>query len=175
MFKTTQITTPRGADDQDWSELLDEVIKDAEARASADALAVLRVCSVLASDSARAAASEAAGRLAAAGVPDRSWASLVGHPQLLRAWRYHDVFGEQESVGALFDYNGGGHAMMVLIDHSPGGGVQDGWLAAGRRARDLRNRMASEMATHPEAILEDVAASLHLIRSRVDHLLAHRG
>ena len=64
--------------------------------------------------------------------------------------RYHDVFGEQESVGAVFDYNNRDHAMMVLIDHSLGGGVKDGWLAAGRRARCLRDRMASQMTTHPD-------------------------
>ncbi|CAN5591883.1 hypothetical protein BH23ACT6_BH23ACT6_08520 [soil metagenome] len=202
VFRATQTAMPGGPDDQDRSEmltqLLGEVIDHAEALASADALALLRVCSVLGPDSNRAAASDSASRLAAAGVPDRPWASLVGHPRLLQAWRYGDIFQEQESVGALFDYAGRDHAMMVLIDHSLGGGVKDGWVAAGRRARDMRNRVASEMATRSEAIfedlgpaamvdtlgaalarppcpvqpdqVEDVAAYLDLIRSRVDHL-----
>ncbi len=141
VFRATQTAMPGEPDGQDLSEmliqLLDEVIEHAEALASADALALLRVCSVLGPDSTRAAACDSARGLAAAGVGDRPWASLVGRPRLLQAWRYGDIFQEQESVGALFNYAGRDHAVMVLIDHSLGGGNYSGggWVEGQPRGR----------------------------------------
>jgi hypothetical protein len=53
------------------------VIGHAETLASVEALAVLRVCSVLGPGTSRAAAGDSAARLAAAGVADRPWAGRV--------------------------------------------------------------------------------------------------
>ncbi|GAA1140835.1 hypothetical protein [Ornithinicoccus hortensis] len=202
VFRATQLGLPVGTDEEErlemQSHLLHEVITHAGTLRSADALALLRVCSTLGPQTTREAARAEAGRLADAGVPDRPWAGLVGHPRLLSAWHYGDTFGEQESVGALFDYAGRDHAMMILIDHDLGGGVKDAWLAKGRRATDLRNRVASGLEDNPEAIfrdvdaadvvrvldqaldrpacprepdqIEDVACYLDLVRSRVDSL-----
>lgn len=202
VFLATQLAIPDAADDRERlavvTTLLEEVIAHAELVGSADALALLRVCGVMGPERTRAAAGHSADRLAATGLPERPWASLVGRPQLLQAWRYFDLFGEQGSVGLLFDYAGRDHAVMVLMDHSLGGGVKDCWVTADRRARGVRNRISSEMANRPEADfedldaagvvevlrpalaappcprepdqIEDVASYLHLLQSRVDWL-----
>lgn len=180
------------------TQMLDQVIGHAETLASVDALALLRVCSVLGPATSRSAARESAGRLAAAGVADRPWAGTVGSPQMLRAWRYGDVFGAQSSVGVLFDYRGRDHAVMVLVDHLLGGGVKDCWVSEGRAAKDMRNSVAAAMAGEPDTFFEDIDAAaaaallgsalscppcpeqadqiqdvadlLYLVRARVEHL-----
>ena len=120
---------PSPSDEQERREalvlMLGQVIGHAETLASVEALALLRVCSVLGPATSRNAARASAGRLAAAGVADRPWAGRVGSPAVLRAWRNGDVFGSQSSVGVLFDYRGREHAVMVLVDHMLGGGVKD--------------------------------------------------
>ncbi len=197
-----EAAAPAGADEQErlraLTEMLGQVIGHAEKVASPEALALLRVCSVLGPATRRAEASDGADRLAAAGVGDRPWASRVGRPQVLRAWRNGDVMGTQSSIGVLFDDNGREHAVMVLMDNLLGGGVKDCWVAEGRRVRQLRNRVASSMAGKPDAYfedlgtaataellgpalarppcpvqpdqIEDVRAHLHLVHSRVAHL-----
>jgi hypothetical protein len=193
---------PDDADEQERLEalalMLGQVIGHAEMTASAEALALLRVCSVLGPAKSRSAARESAGRLAAAGVTDRPWAGRVGRPEMLRAWRYGDVFGAQSSVGVLFDYRGREHAVMVLVDHLLGGGVKDCWVSEGRAAKDMRNSFAAAMAGNPDTFFEDINAAtgaallgsalacppcpeqadqiedvnnhLHLVRARVEHL-----
>jgi hypothetical protein len=130
------------------------VIGHGEMIASVEALALLRVCSVLGPAKSRNAARESAGRLAAAGVADRPWAGRVGRPVMLRAWRYGDVFGAQSSVGVLFDYRGREHVVMVLVDHLLGGGVKDCWVSEGRAAKDMRNSVAAAMAGEPDTFFE---------------------
>lgn len=102
VFGTLEQGLDDDADDQERAQalivLLGQVITDAQRLATAEASALLRVCAVLGPVQTRAAAGEAAGGLAAAGVPERSWAPRVGHPMMLRAWRYGDVFG-----GAVLD------------------------------------------------------------------------
>jgi hypothetical protein len=72
----------------------------------------------------------------------------------LRAWRYGDVFGQQSSIGVLFDDRGREHALMV--DHALGGGIKDAWVAGGRQAKGPRNRVAAQMADEPVAVFEDI-------------------
>lgn len=147
--------------------LLAQLIENAEPAGTSDALALLRVCSTLGPDATRAAASEAADRLVADGVKDRPWTRLLGRPNLLRAWHYGDIFGSQASVGALFDYRGREHILMVLIDHGLGGGVKDCWIAEGRRAHGLRDETAAKMSSNEGAFFEDVEAAnfAHLLES----------
>ena len=75
---------PDASDEQERLEalalMLGQVIGHAERLASVEALALLRVCSVLGPATSRNAARKSAGRLAAAGVPDRPWAGRVGSP-----------------------------------------------------------------------------------------------
>jgi hypothetical protein len=192
-------------DDVDTQERLDavaltlgEMIRHAEALATEDALAFLRVCSVLGPAASREAAREGADRLASTGVADRPWAGLVGRPEMLRAWCYGDLFGEQSSVGVLFDYRGREHVLMILVDHMLGGGVKDCWVSEGRAARGMRNSVATAMANDDETFFEDIDAGaaavllgsalartpcpeqpdqildvadyLHLLRARTEHL-----
>jgi len=86
---------PEDADEQTRLQMLTlmlgEVISEALALATVDALALLRVCSVLGPVSTQDAAGEAVGQLVAAGVADRPWAGRVGHPMMLRAWRFGDA------------------------------------------------------------------------------------
>lgn len=201
-FGAVKAGLPDDADEQERLEalalMLGQVIGYAETLASVDALALLRVCSVLGPATSRSAARKSAGRLAAAGVADRPWAGRVGSPQMLRAWRSGDVFGAQSSVGVLFDYLGREHAVMVLVDHLLGGGVKDCWVSEGRAAKDIRNSVAAAMAAEPDTFFEDIDAAaaaallgsalasrpcpeqadqiqdvndhLHLVQARVEHL-----
>jgi len=201
-FAAVEAGLPDDADEEERLEaltlLLSQVIGHAQALATVDALALLRVCSVLGPATSRAAAGEGAGQLAAAGVADRPWAGRVGHPTMLRAWRYGDVFGAQSSVGVLFDYRGREHALMVLVDHLLGGGIKDCWVVEGRSAKEMRNTVAAAMASEPTTFfedidavavaallgstltnppcpeqadqIEDVANHLYLVRARVEHV-----
>jgi len=201
-FGAVETGLPDDADEQERLEalalMLGQVIGYGEMIASVEALALLRVCSVLGPAKSRSAARESAGRLAAAGVADRPWAGRVGRPEMLRAWRYGDVFGAQSSVGVLFDYRGREHVVMVLVDHLLGGGVKDCWVSEGRAAKDMRNSVAAAMAGDPDTFFEDINAAagaallgsalacppcpeqadqiedvnnhLHLVRARVEHL-----
>lgn len=201
-FAAVEAGLPDEADEEERLEaltlLLGQVIGHAQTLATVEALALLRVCSVLGPATSRAAAAEAAGQLAAVGVADRPWASRVGRPTMLRAWHYGDEFGAQSSVGVLFDYRGREHALMILVDHLLGGGIKDCWVAEGRPAKEMRDTVATAMAGNPETYfedldavavagllgsalanppcpeqpdqVEDVAKHLHLVQARLEHV-----
>jgi hypothetical protein len=52
------------------------------------------------------------------------------------------MFGVQSPVGALFDYQGREHALMVLVDHQLGGGIKDCWVCEGRAAKEIKGRFS---------------------------------
>ncbi len=162
-FKTFELGLPPDIDDDERAQalrlLLSQVTAHAETLATAESLALLRVCSALGPTQSRQAALEAADRLSALGVPDRPWARHVGSPTLLRAWHFRDMFGAQSSIGVLFDYQGREHALAVLIDHLLGGGIKDCWPTEGRSAKVMRNAAADAMAASPNALFEDVDAA----------------
>jgi hypothetical protein len=139
-------------------ELLTGLVAWAESNASPAALAFLRVATVLGDQPDREQAEAAANRLAATGLADRPWAPVLGRPDLIRAWRYSDVFGEQESVALEYDYYHRQHVVSGLIDHQLGGGIKDCWVADGRKARALRDRTADKLADNPMAVFEDIGA-----------------
>jgi hypothetical protein len=151
--------------------MLGQVIAHAETLATVEALAMLRVSSVLGPATTRDAAGPAADRLAATGVADRPWASRIGSPEMLRAWHYGDLFGAQSSVGVLFDYRGREHVLMVLVDHLLGGGVKDCWVSEGRAAKEMRNSVATAMASEPTTFFEDIdtATATGLLGSALAH------
>nr|WP_281289142.1 hypothetical protein [Leekyejoonella antrihumi] len=167
MLSTALAAMDMGApDDIDEQQLLDtltfmlgEVIGYAESLGSQEALALLRGASVIGPEASRGAARASAERLAGGGVPDRPWAARVGRPQLLRAWRYGDIFGQQESVGVLFDDRGREHAVMVLIDHVLGGGVKDCWVAEGKLVKRLQKDVGRLRAGTDETFFEDLDAA----------------
>ncbi|WP_347352911.1 plasmid pRiA4b ORF-3 family protein [Intrasporangium sp.] len=139
--------------------LMRMVIDWAISLASSEALALLRVASVIGPADSQAHATEAATSLARDGVADRPWAGVVGHPVLLQAWQYGDDFGSQASIGAQFDYRGREHVLMVLVDHDLGGGVKDAWVAEGRRAKGLREMIRGQMESDPFTFFEDIDAA----------------
>ncbi|MGL4178429.1 MAG: plasmid pRiA4b ORF-3 family protein, partial [Dermatophilaceae bacterium] len=178
--------------------LLHELVAPLEAVGSAGALAVLRLLGVYGVERSRALAADAAGRLAGSGVDDAPWAGRVGRPEFLRAWRSSDLFGAQDSVGVQFTDRGRDHTLMLLVDHDLGGGLKDAWVAEGREARALRQRVIDSLAAEPALELadldlteaaralrdavasppcpvepdqvEDLAAHLELVRVRSRHL-----
>ena len=163
MFGTLETGLPDDVDDDErlaaLTLLMSQLMTHAEALGTADALALLRVCSVLGPSGTQVAAGEAAGRLAVAGVKDRPWADRVGSPAMVSAWRYGDVIGAQSSIGVLFTDRGRDHALMVLIDHQLGGGVKDCWVATGKNATRMRATVASGMAGRPTAFFEHLDAA----------------
>ncbi|MDN5794322.1 MAG: hypothetical protein L0H79_01055 [Intrasporangium sp.] len=147
--------------------LVTQLIDHAESLGDAEALALLRVCSFLGQASTRAAAAHAAARLAQRGVADRPWAARVGRPKLLMAWESGNTLGAQISIGALFDYQGREHALMVLIDFFAGGGIKDCWVAEGhRRARHARGHFESMAAGSEDAYVIDLDADTLVTRLR---------
>lgn len=85
-FAAVEAGLPDEADEEERLEaltlMLGQVIGQAQALATVDALALLRVCSVLGPATSQAAAAEGVGQLAAAGVADRPWADRIGHPTM---------------------------------------------------------------------------------------------
>ena len=156
-FAAVEAGLPDDADEverlQALTMALEQSIGHAQELASVDALALLRICSVLGPATSRAEASQGAARLA-----DRPWAGRVGRPTMLRAWRYGDLIGAPSSVGVLFDYRGREHALMVLVDHMLGGGIKDCRVAEGRSAKDVRDTVAAAMASSPTTFFEDIDA-----------------
>jgi hypothetical protein len=104
------------------------IVPAAEESATPEALALLRIFGAIGSAELRSAATEAAGRVVAAGVPDPGWAAMIGAPAVGECWHYSDIGGRQESVTATFAYGDAGHALSVLIDHGEGGGLKDVWV-----------------------------------------------
>ena len=156
----TRLSCPPEASWDEESEAVDALLSAvtvlAERDGSAAALALLRVLAVLAVPDVSEKAVAAAGRLADAGLPDRPWVRFLGRPRFLRAWRYGDRFGFQESVSVMFDYASREHVATVLIDHPLGSGVKDAWVAEGKRARRFRAMTAQQMAGNPDTFLEDL-------------------
>ena len=110
------------------AELAKSLVPAAEKRATPEALGLLRVLGAIGSAGLRAAATEAADRVAADGVEDPVWASVIGLPAVGACWHYSDVGGRQESITASFRYGTAEHALSVLIDHGKGGAIKDAWV-----------------------------------------------
>jgi hypothetical protein len=105
-----------------------DLVPAAEERATPEALALLRIFSVIGSPELRATASAAAARLADSGIPDADWAAQVGAPKVGKCWHYSDVGGRQESIIVSFSYGKAEHALSVLVDHGKGGKIKDAWV-----------------------------------------------
>jgi hypothetical protein len=110
------------------TELAGSLVPAAEKKATPEALGLLRVLGAIGSPELKAAATEAAERVTARGVPDPDWAATIGSPTIGRCWHYSDVGGRQESVTVSFGYGASEHALSVLIDHGKGGKIKDAWV-----------------------------------------------
>jgi hypothetical protein len=103
------------------------LVPAAEAAGTPESLALLRIFAAIGSPGLRAAAAEAADRLAAFGVPEQSWVADLGLPRVSDCWHYGDIGGRQESVTVTFAYGEKAHALSVLIDHGRGAAIKDVW------------------------------------------------
>jgi hypothetical protein len=110
------------------AELASSLVPAAEKSATPESLALLRIFGAIGSTALRTAAGEAAERVAAQGVPDPDWASVIGSPTVGECWHYGDVGGRQESITVSFGYGTAEHALSVLIDHGKGGKIRDAWV-----------------------------------------------
>jgi hypothetical protein len=108
--------------------LTTSLVPAAEQTATPEALALLRIFGAIGSPELRSAATAAAERLTALGVPDPEWAAVIGSPTVGNCWHYGDVGGRQESVTMSFAYGDSEHALSALIDHGKGGQVKDVWV-----------------------------------------------
>jgi hypothetical protein len=135
--------------------LLSATVDYAEHRATGEALTLLHVLASLGPAESRAAAAAALGIPEPGSVPS-PWSSRVGRPTFIRGWEYGDVFGRQSSMGLLFEERGRSHALMLLIDHSLGGGIKDAWVATGKEAVAMRDRLAHQMTDNPLATFADL-------------------
>jgi hypothetical protein len=181
------------------SSLMDTLTKSlvpaAEAAATPEALALLRVLAAVGSPALRTAAGQAAVRLSAQDVADPPWAAEIGAPQVRDCWHYADVGGRQESLTMTFAYGEAEHAVSVLIDHGRGGKIRDTWVTKGPGLRadtehaargnplvvfevisatDARFRLAQAIAAgeapeQPDQV-DDVVAHRALLRARLDLL-----
>ena len=158
IFGTVQQGIIGDAAERDFAlaSLLAQITRHAEHLATPDALALLRVLTVLGPVRSRAGADAAAQRLAGLGVPDKPWAAVVGRPDVQRSWQYGDMLGEQESLAVLFGYPRQDHVLTVLIDHSLGGGIKDCWIGVGKRATGLRDHTATTLGSDPDIWFRDV-------------------
>jgi hypothetical protein len=108
--------------------LTTSLVPTAEQTATPEALALLRIFGAIGSTELRSAATAAAERVAALGVPDPEWAAVIGSPAVGKCWHYGDVGGRQESVTMSFAYGDSEHALSALIDHGKGGRIKDVWV-----------------------------------------------
>jgi hypothetical protein len=118
-----------GPFDKDFmAELTGSLVPAVERKATPEALGVLRVLGAIGSPELKVAATEAAERVTAQGVPDPDWAAGIGSPTIGKCWHYSDVGGRQESITVSFGYGDSEHALSVLIDHGRSGKIKDAWV-----------------------------------------------
>ncbi|HEX2807043.1 MAG TPA: hypothetical protein VHN80_12835 [Kineosporiaceae bacterium] len=169
-----EVDAPAGVTDRQRAQLraglLADLIDGAERQASADALALLRVCEVYGPEATRLKARGAAARLSASGIAEPAWAGYIGRPRSAGIWWYGDAAGRQESVGLIFTYPGEPHVISVLVDHDLGGGIRDCWSADGPEAAGLRERTAEVIAAEPGATFRDIdaEAALDVLASAIE-------
>jgi hypothetical protein len=136
------------------------LVPAAETLATPESLALLRIFAAIGAPSLRAAAAQAADRVAALGVREQSWVADLGLPRVSECWRYGDIGGRQESVTMSFSYGEKAHALSVLIDHGRGDTIKDVWAGD---AAGLLDKTFLAAETDPLIIFE-----------RLDPAEAHR-
>jgi hypothetical protein len=134
-------------------DLTGALVPAAEEAATPESLALLRIFAAIGPTGLRVAAAEAAGRVAARGVPDQSWVAGLGLPRVSDCWHYGDVGGRQESVTVSFAYGDKAHALSVLIDHGRGGKIKDVWVSD---ASGLLDKTFLAAATDPLIVFEEL-------------------
>jgi hypothetical protein len=130
------------------------IVPAAEATATQEALAILRVLAAVGWPELRSAATQAADRLAAGDLDEPPWAAGIGAPAVDDCWRYGDDQGLQEAVTMSFSYGTEHHVVSLLIDHSFGGGIKDVWVG---EAGDVLARTRAMASDDPSMIFEMIS------------------
>jgi hypothetical protein len=138
------------------TELARSLVPAAETKGTPEALSLLRVLGAIGSPELKVAATEAAERVSANGVPDPDWVKEIGSPSIGRCWHYSDVGGRQESVTVSFGYGSAEHALSVLIDHGNGGKIKDAWVDNAEGLLD-KTWMAAE--SDPLIVFEEIGSA----------------
>jgi len=145
----------------------DAIVAAAEEAGTLEALATLRVLGAVGLPQLRAAASAAAGRLAALGIGEPAWAPAIGAPSPAQCWSYGDARGRQEAVTMSFSYADSGHVVSVLIDRDQGGGIKNIWVGASEGVLE-RTR---EMSVHDPGMVFEMITQADA-RARMDRAIA---
>jgi hypothetical protein len=106
---------------EEMERLADLLIDAASSFPSADgsgseAAAFCRLLMSLGSRPVKRAASEALAGFTEDGIYPPGWVTDIGKPTPGRAWRRHDVFGENEIIAVTFSYSDAEHVLIVAID-----------------------------------------------------------
>jgi hypothetical protein len=122
----------------------DAIAEAAERSGTPEALAAMCALAAVAPDKLRAAASDAAGRLAALGVSRPAWAGTIGQPSPGLCWSYGDSLGGQEVVTMSFQYASDWHVVSVLLDRAQGGGIKNVWIGESSDLLDRTRKLSQE-------------------------------
>ena len=112
-----------GMPDENLPAVLTDLVRDAAASGSPEALAMLRVLAVIGPNEVRAVAAEAADGMVAAGLKDRPWVKDFGSLKVGPCFGYSA--DDQAAIAVTFTYGRKSHAVVTLIDFPLGGGVKD--------------------------------------------------
>jgi hypothetical protein len=141
-------------DDAATREMTSELVPAAEGAATQESLALLRIFAAIGSPGLRAAAGQAADRVAALGVPEQPWAVELGMPRVADCWHFGDDGGRQESLTMTFSYGARQHALSVLIDHGRGGKIKDIWVSD---ATGLLDQTFMAAQADPRVLFEELS------------------
>lgn len=145
----------------------DAIAEAAERSGTPEALGAMCALAAVAPDKVRAAAREAADRLAGLGISRPSWAEIIGHPSPGQCWCYGDAAGRQEVVTMSFRYGAAAHVVSVLVDNTQGGGIKNVWIGT---SADLLERTRMMSQADPGMRFELITQSQ--ARSRMDRAAA---
>jgi hypothetical protein len=101
-----------------------------------------------------------------AGIYPPSWVTAIGRPDLGRALRQYNVFGEHEFVAVTFGYDGTEHALLVGIDHTELPAVD---MVA---VSDEPDRMLKSLEEHAQSHQRFTEITLAEARRRIEGPLA---
>jgi hypothetical protein len=145
----------------------DAIAEAAERSGTPEAMAALCALAAVGPDKLRAAASDAAGRLAALGVSRPAWAETIGQPSPALCWSYGDALGGQEVVTMSFRYGAAEHVVSVLLDRGQGGGIKNVWIG---ESGDLLDRTRELSQQDPRMVFRMIEQSD--ARARMDRAIA---
>ncbi len=78
--------------------------------------AVVRAIIAVGSRPQRSAATSVLGEITASGFYPPAWATVIGRPAPIAAWRRYDVFGDTETIAIEFAYGPDRHVLLVRTD-----------------------------------------------------------